>query len=313
MPKLSEVATFNRKSLLNNYAELFNDPDFQGASIIEYPGDDYVKAASLVWCAMRAMAMRETDDNRMNGNGDRPGHILHNATMSDVIDLLWPTLPSNYKSRVSQGINKVFKTSGCALSVGRSKTDGRRGSTFDWWVADVWSIDPAFKLKASTREYKPRKKDADETKPDYADAFPEGPWEHITGTVVSVDKDSVTVQPDGGGESRKIYMPNHSVPVGSTTDVEFVGTELPFDPVTSEDSVDLATDDPEPSSAPIVVDDDKPHAKLLREIETQANSAETRAALAVGDLIDENRRLRKEVESYKTRISTMRNALMGDL
>src|ERR1700743_845595 len=133
MPKLSEVATFNRNSLLREYSEQFYEPDFQAASIMEYPGEDYVKAASLTWSAMRAMATRARD-NRMDGNNGKPGYILHNVTMTDVIDLLWPTLAKAYRSRVTQGIRKVLREGNNADAIGMSSMrGGRRGLAYDWW------------------------------------------------------------------------------------------------------------------------------------------------------------------------------------
>lgn len=92
---------------------------------IAHPGDDYRKAAYLVWLACVTEA-------RKGGQRYDEGW-LRKAPMTSVVTMLWPTLNDTTARNVAGTITKLLKDSGNALLMERSYGPN---SASTWYIRD---------------------------------------------------------------------------------------------------------------------------------------------------------------------------------
>lgn len=132
MVLILESAKFDRKALLGD--------DADEAARLERPGNDYQKAAYLIWLSMVKAARR--DGIHMVGNNDRSGWAVEGIGPSQVLDLLWPTLVRGEKDRARTATVRYLKDFNNALVI----EQGRLHSLPKWWVAEEWET-PVMKRK----------------------------------------------------------------------------------------------------------------------------------------------------------------------
>jgi hypothetical protein len=152
MVRIADNATIARDSVVRNFSYLEEDhPELQGATNLEWPGDNYLKAAALVWFFLCQEADRQGTD-AMLGDDNRPGRVVKGVNHRDAIRLLWPSLHSSDYNRAQQGIFKFLKLGnnyvvlerGIFNKALRTTTGGQYWVASDWVTPDarVVKIDP---------------------------------------------------------------------------------------------------------------------------------------------------------------------------
>lgn len=137
MVTIAPYVNYNRSALLGDLAG--------GAHWLEYPSDDYVMAAHLVWHAMRAIGLQQYAESWTGDNG-RVGYTVIGMGVMESIELLWPTPPRRYRLRVRQAIYTLMKETGNAVCI----VPGFPHLLSEWFVAQDY-VAPAPRANRTKR------------------------------------------------------------------------------------------------------------------------------------------------------------------
>lgn len=140
MVRIADNANIASNSVVKHFANVEEDhPELTGATDLEWPGENYLKAAALVWFFLRQEATRQ-DAEKMAGDDDRPGWIVKGVSHKDAIQMLWPTMPRSDFNRAQQGVAKFLKLGGNYLTLQKAVVVKQRGQVTggEYWVADSW-------------------------------------------------------------------------------------------------------------------------------------------------------------------------------